>query len=71
MGTLRRVEREVLRRRYGNKKLCEAYRASRNLHSKNYVVCKRTLTHKGEKILKGIIALIIIMIIVIVIAMRG
>ncbi len=66
MGTLRKVEREVLRRRYGNKKLWEAYRASRNLHSKNYVVCKRALTHNGERVLKGIIALIIIMIIVIV-----
>lgn len=63
MGTIRRVEREVLRRKHGNKALWKAYRINRALHDRNYIVHRKTLTRKGEMILNVLIVFLVLMII--------
>lgn len=64
MGTLRKVEREVLRRKYGNKALHKAYRDNRALRDRNYIVHKKLLTCKGEKIFNIIIVFLVLMVLV-------
>lgn len=71
IGTLRKIEREVLRRKVGNKALTRAYRASKikfPSNYSNYIPQKKVLTRKGKNMTKGItvIAAVIVVLILLI-----
>lgn len=71
IGTLRKIEREVLRRKVGNKALTRAYRASKIkflTNYSNYIPQKKVLTRKGKHMAKGItvIAAVIVALILLI-----
>lgn len=71
IGTFRKIEREILRRKVGNKALTRAYRASKIKFSSsysNYIPQKTLLTHKGKNMTKGIavIAAVIVALILLI-----